>query len=106
MGKNSPTGVVITQWRDPDTTALCLRHVAGLSRQPELIVVVDNESDSDVLASQKRTFPDVHFLGLPTNRGHAEAVNIGMRHVIEHGCEYGFLLDNDAYVAPESLERL
>lgn len=102
----SVIGVVITQWRDPDTTALCLSHVAALIRRPRMIVVVDNESNGVVLQAQAERFPEVHFLGLPTNTGHANAVNAGVRRICEAGCDYALLLDNDAFVAPGSLELL
>jgi GT2 family glycosyltransferase len=106
MKDRSSTGVVITQWRDPETTAVCLGHVASLKLQPRMVVVVDNESESSVLAGQSARFPHVRFLALSTNTGHANAVNIGVRHVYDGGCEYALLLDNDAYVTPECLEIL
>lgn len=106
MKDRSSTGVVITQWRDPETTAVCLGHVASLKSQPRMVVVVDNESESSVLAGQSAQFPHVRFLALSTNTGHANAVNIGVRHVYDGGCEYALLLDNDAYVTPECLEIL
>ena len=52
MQKLSSTGIVITQWRDPETTAVCLSHVASLTPQPRMIVVVDNESDNEILVTQ------------------------------------------------------
>ncbi len=106
MQKPSSTGIVITQWRDPETTAVCLSHVASLTLQPRMVVVVDNESDNDILVAQSEKFPRARFLGLSTNTGHANAVNVGVRQVREGGCDYALLLDNDAYVAPESLEIL
>ncbi len=99
-------GIVITQWRDPATTAVCLSHVAALSPQPHMVVVVDNESDTEILEAQRERFPDVRFLGLQTNTGHANAVNVGIRHLRDCGCEYALLLDNDAFVTPESLKIL
>ena len=102
----SSTGIIIIQWRDPETTAECLKHVAALVRHPRVVAVVDNESDKEILEAQAEMFPDVRFLGLPTNTGHANAVNVGMRHLEECGCERALLLDNDAYVTPASLEVL
>jgi len=106
MQKLASTGIVITQWCDPETTVVCLSHVASLSPQPRMIVVVDNESDNEILDTQSGRFPHVRFLGLSTNTGHANAVNVGVRQICEGGCDYALLLDNDAYVTPASLEIL
>jgi GT2 family glycosyltransferase len=101
--KQAQTGIVITQWRDPETATLCLEHVAALRPLPRMVVVVDNESDAHTLEAQTSKFPDVRFIALQTNTGHANAVNLGVTHLHENGCTYALLLDNDAFVAPEAL---
>ncbi len=103
MENVSSTGIVITQWRDPETTAHCLEHVAALRPPPHMVVVVDNESDAHTLEVQTVKFPDVHFLPQQANTGHANAVNLGVTHLRQNGCSYALLLDNDAFVTPDTL---
>jgi len=106
MQSPSGTGIVIVQWRDPDTTAICLKHVRAMVLPPRVIVVVDNESNEDIREAQAELFPEVTFVGLEGNEGHPRAVNTGARIAIKHGCEYLLLRDNDAFVTPTCLEIL
>lgn len=100
------TGAVITQWRDPETTDLCLQHLSASARPPRMIVVVDNESDERLLASQASRHPGVHFIARQSNEGHPAAVNAGAAVIMEHQCEFVFIMDNDALCGPESLGLL
>jgi GT2 family glycosyltransferase len=106
MHRPAATGVVITQWRDTETTRVCLKHVALLTPAPRVVVVVANECNDADVRLQMDQFPGVRFLSLPANTGHANAVNVGVTHVIECGCEYALLLDNDAFITPKSLQVL
>jgi hypothetical protein len=106
MNQTAGTGIVITQWRDTETTKVCLEHVAALTPGPSVIVVVADESNNTEVRAQMDAFPSVRFLGLPTNSGHAHAANVGIRYVLGCGCEYALLLDNDAFVSPDSLLAL
>ncbi len=106
MQNPNGTGTVIVQWRDPDSTAVCLKHVRALVLPPRVIIVVDNESKEDIREAQAGLSPEVTFVGLARNEGHPCAVNIGARIAMDLGCEYLLLLDNDAFVTPSCLEKL
>jgi GT2 family glycosyltransferase len=103
MGKRLGTGVVITQWRDPETTEECLRYLRSLDQAPMAIVVVDNESQEEVRVAQAKRHPEVTFIGLSRNEGHPAAVNLGAHYVLEKQCEFILLLDNDAFLSPSCL---
>jgi GT2 family glycosyltransferase len=97
------TGVVITQWRDHETTEECLKYLRALDQPPLAIVVVDNESQADVRVAQEKHHPDVTFIGLSRNEGHPAAVNLGAHLMLEKHCEFILLLDNDAFLTPACL---
>lgn len=100
------TGAVITQWRDPETTDLCLQHLSASVRPPRMIIVVDNESDERSLAGQASRHPGVHFIARPSNEGHPAAVNAGAALALKDDCEFVLIMDNDALCSPESLGLL
>lgn len=69
------------------------------TRYPRLqIVIVDNASTDGSAAGVRRDHSHVTVLPQASNRGFAEGMNIGIRHLLEQGCDYILLLNNDTVV--------
>ena len=66
-------------------------------------LVIDNASHDGSAEMVEREFPTVRLFRLPTNRGFAAAVNLGLRHACG---EYVLLLNPDAELLGEALWRL
>lgn len=60
----------------------------------------------EVLSKSEQTLPKVTILANETNLGFAAGNNVGVRYAIEHGFDYVFFLNNDAYPEPDAFERL
>lgn len=69
-------------------------------------VVVDNASEDQTRAILKREFPDIRVLEQTTNLGFGQANNLGMRYAHEVGADYVFLLNQDAYLYPDTISNL
>jgi GT2 family glycosyltransferase len=81
------------------------------SSQPVSVVVVNNGSASQATeihrAVDENGWTDqVTVVGAGQNRGFAGGVNEGVRHALAGSPQYVFLLNNDARVAPDTLDRL
>lgn len=77
--------------------------------RPRKTILVDNGSEDDSLARLRGDFPeadDVVFLEKPENQGFARGNNLGIDLALTEGSDAVFLLNNDATVAPDCLERL
>ena len=72
---------------------------------PVQILVVDNASTDGTAALVKR-FPDVIYLPLNQNIGFGQANNRGIATALDAGADYVFLLNQDAYVYPDTLKKL
>lgn len=73
---------------------------------PVSTIVVDNASTDNTVNYIKEIFPDVHLISSDENLGFAKANNIGIRYAIDHGADYVFLLNQDAWIEKDTLSKL
>jgi GT2 family glycosyltransferase len=79
----------------------CLGSVRA-SGMPSDAIVVDNASDDGTPGWIRGHFPEVTVIENKENLGFAEANNIGFRYALSHGYRYVYLLNQDAWVFPET----
>jgi GT2 family glycosyltransferase len=82
----------------------CLRDSVDSTLNHTLLI--DNDSKDDTRAIVSREFPEVELIESGANLGFGKANNIGLREALKRGAEYVFLLNQDAYVEPETIRRL
>ncbi len=73
---------------------------------PLSIVVVDNFSNDGTVDYLRDSFPEIHLIESNTNLGFGKANNVGIRYALDKGCDYIFLLNQDAWVEPDTFEKL
>ena len=74
---------------------------------PPAVLVVDNgSSPANRRALADATAGRCEVLWLPRNLGFAGGMNAGIRHAARAGHEYVWLLNNDAFPAPDCLRQL
>ena len=76
------------------------------SKLPVQMVVIDNASNDGTVEYIRECFPEIHLIESKENIGFGRANNIGMRYALDHGCDYVFLLNQDAWVEPNSISDL
>ena len=76
------------------------------SGHPADILVIDNGSDDGTVAHVREAFPEVQIREAGENLGFAKANNIGLRHALEQGYDAVYLMNQDAWVEPSTLEKL
>lgn len=70
------------------------------------VVVVDNNSSDGTVDFIKLNYPKVHLIQQDKNLGFGQANNIGISYALNHGADYAFLLNQDAYLIDNCLEKL
>ena len=95
--------VVVPNWNGRDLIDLCLESVRAQTVRDLEIIVVDNGSTDGSAEHLRRHHPDVRLVALAVNQGFAGGVNAG---VAAARGEFVALLNNDAWAAPDWLERL
>src|SRR5690606_13062229 len=70
------------------------------------IIIVDNGSVDGTLQFINDNFPSTILLSQPSNLGFGKANNLGIKHALEQGAEYVFLLNQDAFLQDGCIDEL
>lgn len=97
---------IILTWNSGDDAIETLRRLAASDYPALQVVVVDNASTDATPARLAREFPPVVLLQNDKNLGFAQGNNVGMRYALDHDADYLFLLNDDAFVEPDTLSTL
>ena len=70
------------------------------------IFVVDNGSKDGTQAYIKKEHPNIIFHQSVENLGFGQANNMGLQYALAHNYDYVYLLNQDAWVSPDTFEHL
>jgi GT2 family glycosyltransferase len=98
--------VVIVNWNGWRETVACLEALEGIDYPSARVVVVDNASTNDSVARIREAYPEVTVIESDRNRGFAGGNNLGIRHALEEGAEFVWLLNNDTKPDPRALTAM
>ncbi|MHB1323613.1 MAG: glycosyltransferase family 2 protein [Coriobacteriia bacterium] len=101
--------VILVNWNGFDDTVACVESCLALDYAPFHLVVVDNDSADGSgirLAERFASESQVEVLLAERNLGFAGGNNLGIRHALDAGAEYVWLLNNDTVVDPPALREL
>lgn len=76
------------------------------SKIPVEIIAIDNGSTDASISFIKDNYPQVDFTVSEENLGFGKANNLGLRKALDKGGDYFFLLNQDAWVDPNTIEEL
>lgn len=97
------THIIIATYNAKPWLSLCLGSIDFNHYQ---VIVVDNNSKDGTLRYIKSNYPDVVLLEQDKNLGFGQANNLGISHALMHGAEHVFLINQDAYLVDDVLEKL
>ena len=70
------------------------------------IIVVDNASTDGSVAHLRSKLPQVELIVNDVNIGFAAGCNVGIRRALDAGCDFVYLLNNDAVIVPRTISEL
>jgi GT2 family glycosyltransferase len=70
------------------------------------IICIDNGSSDQTVSLIKNNFRSVHLLETKENLGFGQANNIGLKLAVQQKADYVFLLNQDAWVEPDTVAEL
>ena len=89
------------QWYDRCFTSL------RNSTLPVQTIVVDNASNDGTVEYIKENYPEIILIESKENLGFGKGNNLALKYAYEHGCDYVFLLNQDAWLdGDDTLEKL
>lgn len=77
-----------------------------LNSATENYVIIDNNSTDGTTEIIQNRYSDVELIQQSSNIGFAAANNIGIQKAFQEGAEYIFLLNHDAWVREDTIEKL
>lgn len=97
--------VVIVTYNALKWVGKCLRSVEK-STHPADVVVIDNGSTDGTLPLIRTDFPGVRIVETGENLGFGAANNKGLRMALDEGYAFAYLLNQDAWLEKDTLEKL
>ncbi|MGI4881266.1 MAG: glycosyltransferase family 2 protein [Janthinobacterium lividum] len=105
-GNTGSVAVVTINWNGWANTLECLASLRA-SRGPDWhLFIVDNASSDDSLTRLAGLGTDVTLIASPVNGGWTGGNNRGIEAALAAGFEWLFILNNDAFVEPDTIARL
>src|SRR5260370_23450449 len=100
--------VVIVTFNRPEMLCDCLSSLQRQTRPPAHILVVDNASNVEVAEHLRKvglaSDPRIEVLRLSRNTGGAGGFAAGIKHIIDKGYEWCWLMDDDVFAEEQCLE--
>ncbi len=101
MQSNEPkVYIIILNWNGKDDTCESVRSAQKIEYSNYDVIVVDNGSQDGSVETLKKEFPEITIIENNANLGYAEGNNRGIAYAMSKGCDYIFILNNDAIVDP------
>jgi GT2 family glycosyltransferase len=97
---------IVLNWNGWADTIECLSALGECNYPHLTVIVVDNGSTDDSVVRLKSAYPDILLLKSERNLGFSGGNNVGIRHALDTGADYVWLLNNDARPAPDALAAL
>jgi hypothetical protein len=106
MNSKPRVAIVIVIWNGRDDTLECLGSFRADTYPNKEIVIVDNGSTDDSVATIRAQFPEAVILQTGKNLGFTGGNNVGIKYAVEKGVDYVYLINNDTLVEDDALEKL
>lgn len=102
---NSKVFVIIVSYNAMKWVDRCFGSLRK-SRVTVFPVLIDNCSKDETVEYVRSNFPEVHLIVNKENRGFGQANNQGIEWAYRQGATHFFLLNQDAWIRPDTVERL
>lgn len=102
--------IIILQYGNSQDTIRCLHSVKELRYLNFRTIVVDNASlpadQNPIIEYKKGQSEELSLIFNAQNLGYAGGNNVGIKYALSEGTDYVFILNNDATVEPDTLDKL
>lgn len=97
--------IIILNWNNYHDTVSCIQSLRRMSYTNYRVVVVDNGSSNESVKVLE-SIDDSYLIKNEKNLGFAGGNNVAMKYAVEQNFDYVWLLNSDATVEPDCLEKM
>lgn len=97
--------IIIVTWKGMKWIEKCLNSIRQ-SNYPATVFIIDNNSPDETPDFIEQNFSEVKITRSNRNLGFGKANNIAIEQAFSEGYDYFFLLNQDAYLLPDTIENL
>ncbi|EKE15629.1 MAG: glycosyl transferase family protein [uncultured bacterium] len=97
---------IVLNYNGKDSLIPCLDSIYRSSYPNLEIIVIDNNSKDGSFEQAKEKFQKFHFIKNSQNLGFGAGNNVAIRFALEKMADYVFLLNNDALVEKDAIDKL
>ena len=97
--------VIIVSYNFEQWMERCLGSLR-LSELPVDVLVIDNDSKDRTTELIRAQYPEVRLIENKKNLGFGRANNLGMQIALEEGYDFAFLMNQDAWIDPNTIGTL
>lgn len=97
---------IVLNWQQPQITLQCIQALQAMAYPRLEMLIIDNGSADDSFEILSRVLSAEQLVTLPQNLGFASGCNVGLKQAIVRNFDYALLINNDAFPAPDMLEKL
>lgn len=102
--------VIVVTYNGRQWIQKCLRSIQSSRKGAKIAaidtLVVDNASTDETLELAQEIIPESSIIRTGANLGFGAANNIGFQYAIERGYDYVYLLNQDAYLQEDTIQKL
>lgn len=95
--------ILIVTYNGIEWIQTCLNSVYSLDYD---IMVVDNASTDNTIGVIREKYPNVILRAETDNKGFGQANNVGLRYALQNQYEYVVLLNQDAWLLPDTIDKM
>lgn len=105
MKDNPQVLVIIVTYNAMQWAEKCLSSLKHSSRKAD-VIIIDNGSKDSTAYFVKGHYPEYTLIEPGKNLGFGAANNIGLKYAIEHDYDYVYLLNQDAWIFHDTIQKL
>jgi GT2 family glycosyltransferase len=105
-GERQHVVAVVCSYNGKEDTLRCVASLAEQDHAPLTTLVVDNRSTDGTVEAVREHHPHAEILAMEENQGVAGAYHAGLRRALELGADYGMVLNNDMWFAPDMVSAM
>ncbi|MEN7982328.1 MAG: glycosyltransferase family 2 protein [Nanoarchaeota archaeon] len=106
MGKTKETAILVNTWNDKKFLKGCFDNLQSQTYKDFEIIMIDNNSSDGSVEYVKKNFPKIKIFALQENLGYTGGNNKGIEYSINNNFKYTFIMNNDAELEKDCLEKL